>query len=331
MSDALNIPFDELMEALLDDTTPLAPRFLYRFTDLPDTEIEKLKENWPNINADRRTHLIEDLEELAESNTLLSFDAVLRIGLKDENGKTRKSAIRALWESEATDLIHEFTELLENDPETEVRAQAAAGLGRFIYLGELEKIRADLFRPLEKKLLGLLEDGKAAPEIRQSALESLGFSGHVDVTGYIQQAYRADEDGWIISALIAMGRSAHDRWGQDVLDKIDDRNPSIRLEAARAAGLLELKAAKTALLYLLEDSESEVREAAIWSLSEIGGKEVVEKLEELLEESEDDAETLLLENALENLALIEETEDFDLFDYEEDDYEEGDYDEDEDD
>jgi HEAT repeat protein len=57
---------------------------------------------------------------------------------------------------------------------------------------------------------------------------------------------------------------------------------------------------------MLSDPDENVRAAAIWSLSQIGGDEVGDRLEALLEETEDEDEADLLEQALENLEFSEE-------------------------
>ena len=69
---------------------------------------------------------------------------------------------------------------LNNDEDVEVRAAAANALGQFVYLGELEKIPAELHHKIEDELL---EATTASNEklIRRRALESLGYSGREEV------------------------------------------------------------------------------------------------------------------------------------------------------
>ena len=70
------------------------------------------------------------------------------------------------------------------------------------------------------------------------------------------------------------------------------------------------------LLDLLEEEaqDPELRYATIWSLSQIGGEQVRETLEELLEETEDEEEAEWLENALDNLTLTETGQNMNLLD-----------------
>jgi len=80
----------------------------------------------------------------------------------------------------------------------------------------------------------------------------------------------------------------------------------VRAEAAGAAGELEINEAVPRLLEMLDEDDEDIRAAAIWSLSQIGGEGVRESLEDMLDEIEDDDEAELIENALENLTLTED-------------------------
>jgi HEAT repeat protein len=109
------------------------------------------------------------------------------------------------------------------------------------------------------------------------------------------------------------------RWEMDILSMLDDKLPALREEAARAAGEVELKDAVPSLIELTEDSEKNVRSAAIWSLSEIGGESARYTLEILFQEMEDDQEVEFLESALDNIAFTDGLQPFSLVDYPEED------------
>jgi HEAT repeat protein len=68
----------------------------------------------------------------------------------------------------------------------------------------------------------------------------------------------------------------------------------------------------------LRDEDDEVRAAAIWSLSQIGGERVAEALEAMLERTQDEDETELIEDALDNLTFTEDMRHFALLDIPED-------------
>ena len=108
-----------------------------------------------------------------------------------------------------------------------------------------------------------------------------------------------------MSALFAMGRSANENWGPQVIARLDSERSRVRCEAARAAGELELREAVPQLLQLIYDPDQDVRLASIWSLSQVNGEGVSEELYALYDELEDDEELEFLDNALENLQFTE--------------------------
>jgi HEAT repeat protein len=104
-----------------------------------------------------------------------------------------------------------------------------------------------------------------------------------------------------------------------VLEQLENDDDEIRFEAARASGELEIKAAAPILINLLDDPDREVRFAAIWSLSQIGGEDVAEALEAQYDQAEDEEEIELIDSAMDNLAFTEGMEEFTLLDLPEDD------------
>jgi HEAT repeat protein len=105
-----------------------------------------------------------------------------------------------------------------------------------------------------------------------------------------------------------MGRTFNPEWEPAVRREMRSPHAKVQLEAVRAAGELNLDNARRALLDMLEDegSDSEIRAAAIWSLSQIGGETVRDTLEKLQQETDDEEELELLEVALENLELTDQ-------------------------
>ena len=308
------LSFDEVISALRDESQPFPARYLYRLSGLEGEELGLMTRIWPGLSTTRRLGLLEDMEMLADSNTVMHFDAVNRIALGDEDARVRLTAVRALWPSEQPALVPQLFELLDHDENPEVRAQAASALGRFVYLGEVGRIPEATLKQVEEKLLVIYESDRDEL-VQRRALESLGYSSRPEVSDLIEEAYGRDDDEWIGSALYAMGRSADDRWAPIIIERLNDSNTELSREAARAAGELELGEAVPALVDLLQDEDSELRLAAAWSLSQIGANGVAEALEELLERTEDEDEIDLIENAIENLAFTQEMSDLNLMDF----------------
>ena len=164
-----SVTFKEAILALLDSNRPFSPRYLHLFSDISISDLEELKKIWLQVTLDRRVALLDDLEELAESDTVLSFDEVARLALSDPDGRVRTSAIRLMWESDDVTLVPVFTNIMFEDKEEIVRAQAASAMALFVYIGELEAIPSFSHHKIENDLLKVL-NGADAPLVRRRAL-----------------------------------------------------------------------------------------------------------------------------------------------------------------
>ena len=306
--------FKTIVNALLDEATPFPARYLLRFSDLPPVDLKTLLKAWPQVAERRRRILLEDIEDLAEADNLLCFDDLARALLTDADAHVRVQSIRLLKECEDRKLIPVYSKFLE-DEDIEVRAAAAGALGQFIYLGEIEELPAGTLGEMEEKLLAAATSAKPVL-VRRRALESLGFSSRPEVPPLIEAAYRQKTPDWMVSALVAMGRSKDERWKKQVLSQLRAEDEDVCAAAVRAAGELEMSSARSILLDLLEDEEDgETRGEIIWALSQIGGEGVRERLEELMDAEPDDEEAEFLEEALANLVFTEDMGHFELFDF----------------
>jgi HEAT repeat protein len=272
-------------------------------------------EAWPRIELSRKLTLLEELDALAETDTLVSFDDFASALLTDPEPQVRAGAIRLLDESEDVKLIPSFLDMLKNDPDIGVRTEAAKVLNLFVDLGELEEISESIRRQVEDALLTSITSEDDV-RVRRAALESIGYSSRDEVSTLIQSSFQRKDPHWQVSALTAMGRSADERWADDVTRSLVNENDNIRRAAVQAAGELSLKSARPLLLRMLnEEEDSTVLSAVIWSLSQIGGEDVRTYLENLLDRVEDEEQIAFLEEALDNLAFTEDLERFDLFSY----------------
>ena len=307
-----NTSFQSVLDALLSDRKEFPRRYLQEFSDMGALELKALLEMWPQVKPSRKLTLLEELTSLAEKDTLVSFDDFARALLTDPEPEVRTRAIRLLDEYEDPKVVPSYLDMLKNDPDVNVREDAANALRLFVDLGELEEIPASIYHQVEDALLA-----SAASEdnvrVRRVALESLGYSSRLEVMTLIESAFQREDPAWQASALVAMGRSADDRWDDEVtrsLVHVDDR---IRKAAVQAAGELSLQSARPILLKMLgEEEEPSILSAVIWSLSQIGGEDVRTYLENLLDQLEDDEQIAFLEEALDNLAFTEDLERFDL-------------------
>lgn len=312
-------PFTTVIKALLDENIPFPARFLNRFSDIDPASLKGLMEAWPQISTTRKQNLLEDLDDLLEKDTLLSFDDLAKGLLHDPESEIRTLAIHLLWECDDIKLVSPLLMILNTDPSPGPSAAAATALGLFVYLGELEEITPQLKKEVEDNLL---EAARNNPDglVRRRSIEALGASCRPEVPGLIESAYESADPEWIASALFAMGRSADPTWERKVIARFHHKAELVRLEAIQAAGELALEAAQSPLLRILEEEEDQdIRHAIIWSLSQIGGEDVREKIDELLEITPESEESDFLEEALANLNLTNEMASFHLLDLDEDD------------
>ena len=311
MNDEL-IPFQKVLDTLLDTSEEIPRRYLSEFSDIEPASLTSLLETWPRIELDRKLLLLDRLNALANEDTLVSFDDLGRALLGDNDAQVRIRAMRLLVECEDAHLVPTYINLLTEDSDAAVRAEAASMLGIFVQLGEFDDIPDELHHQIEDVLLEVL-NGEDEPLIRRRALEGLGFSSRDEVPVLIESSFNRQDPDWQASALFAMGRSSDKRWTEPVLRMIGSENRRIRLAAVQASGELGLAAARPLLLHLLdEEFDDAVAGAAVWSLSQIGGDDVRIYLQNLLDNAEDDNQAAFLEEALDNLAFTEDMASFDL-------------------
>ena len=313
-----NQDFDAILARLKETSAPVPMASLYHLSDLGPPEQAALEQVWAELGTERREHIIQNLHEISEANFELSFDSVFRLGLDDESPEVRANSIRALWESEDPDLMAPLIEFMQHDTDPAVRAAAASALGRYVYLGEMEELPAAQARRVEDALLAVI-NGTDELGVRRRAVEAVAYStSRPEIEPLIEAAYQSDELKLRVSAVFAMGRAADLHWKRPVMAELKSPEPELRFEAARAAGELELVEAGPRLAELTADADTQVREAATWSLGQIGGVFARDTLTELLERAVDEDEQDFIEEALENLSFTDDVKAFSMFEYDPD-------------
>jgi len=307
--------FQTVLDSLLDANKEFPSRYLSLFSDIGPLELKTLQEVWPRVDLNRKLSLLDGLKILADKDTLVNFDEFARPLLNDPESTVRVHALRLLMESDDVKLFPIYLKLMKNDVDANVRAEAAITLAHLVAKGELEEISEDTYIQVYAGLLEAVR-GEDVARVRRQALESLGYASRPEVIKLIETALQRTDSEWQASALTAIGRSADERWEDEVLHALLDENDVIRKAAVEAAGMLGLKSARLVLLRMLAEGEEddEITNAAIWSLSQIGGEDVRTFLEALLDqiEEEDEEQMEFLEEALENLSFTEDLDRFEL-------------------
>lgn len=292
--------FVRMLKWLSDVQKPLSLAGLYNFSGMSRDEERLFREAWPRIPTGRRRQIIQALVEMAEQFFDLDFRAIFRLCLSDEDEVVRAQAIEGLWEDEDVSLISPLLALLQRDPSPLVRARAATSLSRYVLLGELEELEERYVTPVRKALLEVIYNENEALEVRRRAIEAIAYWNTEETRAIIESAYYHEEEKMRISAVFAMGRSYDAAWGDLVMGELQSPNPEMRYEAAMACGELELREAVPSLARLVGDPDFQVREAAVWALGRIGGKEARRILLALRDNGDEDIQEAV-EEALEEL------------------------------
>jgi hypothetical protein len=274
-------------------------------SDPRDEELVVWREVWADLPAARRRWIANRLFEATEADFQVAFKRLFVEMLGDADAEVRALALDGLWEAEDVRLMHRFVEILKGDLSALVRARAAAALGTYVRLGQLDRISGNDARLALYALADAAGDESEDPDVRRRATESAGFAEYSEVGGLIEAAIESDLPGMRAGALRAMGNSADERWEPEVTAFLESPVPELRFEAARAAGELVLSNTVPLLVALTEDVDLEIKLEAVWALGEIGGDMAKGVLENMHASADDPDLEDAIEDALSAMALSE--------------------------
>ncbi len=267
---------------------------------LMDDDLLRMRTLWPGLGTAVRRELTEILLEISAADFVMDFSAIFRIALLDPDADVRTSALQGLAEVEDVRLVPEYVRILHSDPSPEARRAAAEGLGRFVLLGELQKIRPAPFHKAVQALQASYTRPGEALAVRQCAVEAMAFTGEYGVPAMIKRAYTDGDSNMRRSAIVAMGHSADDTWAQFVQRRLVSSDPRMRLAAVRACGELQIEAAVEDIISLTDDVDVDVQAMALWALGQIGGT-LARKTLRRFTKSDDEARASAAGEALQEL------------------------------
>ncbi len=292
---------NKILSILGDEDKPISHQLLRNLSELSQAELAQFQDAWAGYSQARRLALMQALVSMAEEHSQFNYNAIFAWALDDADPNVRVLAMEGLWEDKNVAHLPRFLHFLVHDEDVDVRAAAAIAVGRYLYWAETNEIPGRYAGETAEALWDVYHDPLEHVHVRRRALEGLGSSSHPGVARIIESA-QYDEDSFMrSSALYAMGRSADVRWIPYLLPHLESEDPASRMEAARALGELEAKAAVIPMIRMLdEEQDMEVRVAILEALGQIGGEKAKQALE-LAAESEDEAEAEAAELALEQL------------------------------
>lgn len=255
------------------------PEDVRALSDLSRDRRRRLGRAWPDLAVQVRRDIAETMGSLQQENVDLLFGRAFRVALEDDDAVVRQRAVSGLWEDVSSDLEATLLDLVQSDPSTDVRAEAAHALGRFAQRAVEQDGSDDDSSILRATLLRIAEDETQHELLRCQALEALGVFGGADVASLIESAYASDEPSLMTAAVSAMGRSRRVSWLESVVAVLEDEDIELRETAASACGAIGDAAAIADLAAAALDPEHAVRVAALNSLAAIGGKAAIRVLE----------------------------------------------------
>jgi len=298
--------FEEQLSRLGDLSRPLAHAELKGLSNLGPEMLKVFWQQWRAFPGERRVEIVHALDELAEDNVDLDFRPVFRACLSDADPTVRAAAITGLWEDESEPTMERLISLLHDDA-GEVRAAAVIALAPFAFRAELGELPDPSGAKVHQALLSAATDPDQPLEVRRRAVEGLGyFANSREAQAEIGRAYANAEVLMRESAVLAMGRSMRPTWFPYIERELKSQAPGMRYEAARAVGELgeDGRGMLPSLLPLVDDEDTEISLAAIWSLGQIGGPSA-KRLLQRLARSKDEARSQAANEALEELAIDE--------------------------
>jgi len=253
---------------------------------------------------DRREAVLRWVHQLTEDRVELTFGRLLRLAITDRSASVRQLALGALWEDGGTDLVAPLVAMVRDDESQDVRAEAAALLGRFIDRLVMEPDLAVDPEEIREALIKPVRDLAEAPLVRRRALEAVsGFGADEEIADLIDEFYNEGDSALVAGAIRSMGRTLDSRYLATVLAETTSEDAEYRYEAAQAAGEIGDERAIPEVIALLEDEDPEVCTAAVTALGRIGGANVANALRLALGRAESDEEREALSTALEEAML----------------------------
>ena len=294
--------FPSVLSALFGgDEVPV--HLVYRLSDMSKAEFELFQREWLEVSEERRAALVRHMADIAEENYLVEFTPVFAHLFDDSYAAVRIAALDGVWDSTEPRLVRPIIGLLQSDRDVNVRAAAARALAHYVLLAEYDRPNAPL-------------------EVKRAALEAVAAANHPRVPDMILDAYDDGPNDLQLSALFAMGLTADQRWLPILDDEMQSPSADFRAEAARAAGGLGSTDSVDALEGLLTDEDPSVTMAAIYALGQIGGDRATELLTRLSQDPDYEELYDAIDEALEEMDLLEGG--FDLLALDEDDLEDDD-------
>lgn len=296
---------EKFLENLDDPALSLGNSDFIEISDLSPAELGVFARAWFRLSRDRKRVIIATMVELAEDSPDLDFCTIFKMCLKDDDEWVQEKAIDGLWEYEDRSVLPGLLQVLQSDKGDEVRAAAAAALGKFALLAQEGNLLARDAADIQSCLMAVLQDPDESLDVRRRSLEAVAPFNTPDIRDYICWAYQSEDLRLKSSAIFAMGRTGEVSWLPILMNELDSNEPSLRYETANACGDLGEEDFVPHLIGLLEDDDYQVQIAGLNALGKIGGPLAKRALLRCMKDGDATLEEAA-RNALENVEFLED-------------------------
>ena len=214
--------------------------------------------------------------------TFLNLRVITRSVSSDEAARALRSMDGVSTDLAVSDMIHRL-----EDPDSEVREEAARALGRSRSAEAVDALvscLADPSSPIASEAaqaLGQIGDPRAVPAL-VAGLESPVPEIRAACTRALQMIERPPAPRRAVRRLRRIEDASDGRGFGDIIARLDDAEPEVREEAARALGRIGSSEAVDALIARLSDPASTLRADAALALGQIGDARAIPALVESL-------------------------------------------------
>ena len=236
-----------------------------------------------------RDQILRDIEGVIEGRSDPDrARGILLAGLDHTDVDVRMQAAAACWHAfDDDDVVDRLIWIAGSDEDPPVRGQCLAALGRILRegraagLGEETGVGgtvdpealadgfAQRYRAVRRLLFRYLRDENEDFEVRRRALEALGHLPEREVVTWIERFARDGRSDARVSAAYAMGASGDAGWARALMSLLDDSETGVRIEAMRAAGVLQLDALRERIAGCCLDPDPAVATAAAEAIADI--------------------------------------------------------------
>ncbi|MEM9005945.1 MAG: HEAT repeat domain-containing protein [Cyanobacteria bacterium P01_F01_bin.86] len=247
--------------------------------DVDDHEaLQKLVEGLGDTRGVVRLRFAETLGDLGEPATPFLLEALKH----HKNVVVRRAAAKTLTLIADPAAVPTLVESFLNDEDTVVKGSSAGALAR-------------TGAAAAPSLLDILASPDHPQDIKGHAAWALAFMGS-EAEAYLYKALNSDSLDVRCAVIGALGHVAQEKSDEKscslLISGLTDPEPLIRTEAAAALGQINYPDSVPHLILALQDSELDVRKAAINSLGKLGDDQAMDALKAALNDDSNVIRTL---------------------------------------